>query len=307
MRNLGSRFGILLLTGLASVWSPPARAQARRDSPPATQADIERLEKRIDDQQKLIEKLVELQEQYLQALKAALENSSSLRTALGSSTRPAAPDTERPVEPGPAPKTKAAPRKPKKEKLEKPEGFGTVVGKIAGADDAIIYVDDIVAPARGTATMKQEGKRFTPRVLVVTKGTSVVFPNLDAFFHNVFSVSPANSFDLGSYPQGDSRTVKMTRPGVVTVYCNMHPQMVGYVLVVPSSHYVSAGKDGFFRLSNVPVGSHRIVAWAPNAKPISARANVVNGEVVTVELALKKGRVMPHTKKDGLPYGSYER
>jgi hypothetical protein len=87
----------------------------------------------------------------------------------------------------------------------------------------------------------------------------------------------------------------------------MHPQMVGHILVVPNPNYVRAGKDGFFRMPNVPAGKHKIVAWAPNAKPVMAEANVVDGEVVTVELVLKKGYTAPHTKKDGLPYGSYDK
>lgn len=311
MRNLRSR-SIVLLGSLALAWASPARAQSGRGSRPATQADIERLEKKIEDQQKLIDTLVELQRQYLEALNAVFEEAGGAQGGAGAarskppafeSTKPPAP---RPVEPRAT--TAPAPRRPKRpEPAEKPAAFGVVVGKVAGAEDAIVYVDDIVAPTGGTASVKQEGKQFLPKVLVVTKGMTVSFPNLDAFFHNVFSVSPGNTFDLGSYRQGETRTVKMSKTGVVTVYCNMHPQMVGHILVVPSGHYVRAGKDGFFRLANIPAGNRRLVAWAPNAKPMSVSANVVDGEVVTVELALKKGRTMQHRRKDGLPYGSYDR
>ncbi|HMG11616.1 MAG TPA: hypothetical protein VK571_00440, partial [Gemmatimonadaceae bacterium] len=140
----------------------------------------------------------------------------------------------------------------------------------------------------------------------VQKGTKVELPNRDAVFHNVFSVTPEASFDLGSYRQGETKGVAMTRPGVVNVYCNMHPQMVGYVLVVPSSLFVRAGQDGFYRLPNVPSGKHRIVAWAPNAKPVVSEVQVADDEVVTAELEIKRGRALPHTNKDGLAYGSYK-
>jgi hypothetical protein len=93
---------------------------------------------------------------------------------------------------------------------------------------------------------------------------------------------------------------------VVNVYCNMHPQMVGHILVVPNGNYVRAGKDGFFRLSNVPSGHHRVVAWAPDSKPVTAEADVSDAEAATIELELKRGRSGPHLKKDGLPYGSYD-
>jgi plastocyanin len=181
------------------------------------------------------------------------------------------------------------------------------VGKVTGAPDAIVYVEDIVATARGSAVMKQENRQFLPRVLVVPTGTNVQFPNMDALFHNVFSVTPDNSFDLGSYPKGESKGVTMSKPGVISVYCNMHPEMVGYIVVVPNGNYVRAGKDGFFRLQNVPTGRHRIVAWAPDAKPAVAEAEVTETEPVTVELELKKGRGGLHLKKDGMPYGSYEK
>jgi plastocyanin len=313
MSNLHSRSSLLLLGGLVVAWACPASAEPARGSKPATQADIERLEKKIEDQQKLIDSLVELQRQYLEALNAVFAGAGSSPVAGAGRSKPAAFEVSRPPPPRPVEQHAAATsssRKPKRsekpDKPEKPAGFGVVVGKVAGVDDAVIYVDDIVSPAGGSASVKQEGKQFMPKVLVVTKGMTVGFPNLDAFFHNVFSVSPGNTFDLGSYRQGETRTVKMSKTGVVTVYCNMHPQMVGHILVVPNGHYVRAGKDGFFRLANVPAGTRRLVAWAPNAKPMSVSANVVDGEVVTIELALKKGRTMPHTRKDGLPYGSYD-
>jgi hypothetical protein len=82
--------------------------------------------------------------------------------------------------------------------------------------------------------------------------------------------------------------------------------MVGYILVVPSSLFVRAGQDGFYRLPNVPAGKHRLVAWAPNARPVVSEVEVADDEVVTSELEIKKGRELPHTNKDGLPYGSYQ-
>ena len=148
--------------------------------------------------------------------------------------------------------------------------------------------------------------RPLPRVMAVQKGMRVDFPNLDAVFHNVFSVTPDNSFDLGSYRQGESKSVTMSKPGVISVYCNMHPQMVGHILVVPNSFYTRAGADGFYRLANVPSGKHKLVAWAPNAKPVAMDVEVVEDEVTTVEMEIKKGREAPHLNKDGMPYGSYK-
>jgi plastocyanin len=299
------------LAALAADAGADSRGRAKRK--PATQADIERLEQQLAAQQRLIDDLIALHQQYLEAL-VRLGGGKSAADRPASIDRPAVEKVavpDRPIEKADKPAEKAADRpaektaaKPAEKKKEK--GAGTVVGQVSGVTDAVVYVEDISASTGGSATMSQEGKQFSPQVLVVQKGMKVSFPNRDAIFHNVFSMSPDNTFDLGSYKQGDTKTVTMSRPGVVTVYCNMHPQMVGHILVVPSGHYVRAGKDGFFKLPDVPAGKHRIVAWAPNSKPVTVDAAVADGEVVTVELALKKGRAGVHTKKDGMPYGSYD-
>jgi plastocyanin len=316
----GSRLALVTLaSGLGITLAPAAQAQPRNRPAPApavTKADVERLDKKIEDQQRRLDKLIKLQIQYLQQLAAMTDDKSS--GGVASEPKPPDPKVDAPpakpdaptkptvataAEPKPKAAAVAVAPKPK----PKPEAVGNVVGKVTGAADAVVYVEDIVVPARGTATMKQENKEFSPQVLVVQKGTTVQFPNLDAFFHNVFSVTPDNSFDLGSYRQGETKGITMSKPGVVNVYCNMHPQMVGHILVVPNGNYVRAGKDGFFWLSNVPAGHHRIVAWAPDSKPTVAEADVTDTEAVTVELELKKGRNGPHLKKDGLPYGSYDK
>jgi plastocyanin len=297
------------LLGLGFLFAPAAEAQPR--SRPASRADIDRLDRKIEDQQRRIDKLVKLQVQYLQSLAAMADGGPP--PAVAPEPPPPEPklDAPQPAERRPSVAAEPRPRpaamlevKPKKPRSEL---VGSVVGKVIGVADAIVYVDDIVATTRGSATMKQENKEFVPAVLVVQRGTTVQFPNLDAVFHNVFSVTPDNSFDLGSYRQGEAKSITMSKPGVVSVYCNMHPQMVGHILVVPNGNYVRAGKDGFFRISNVPVGHHRIVTWAPGAKPASVETEVSEAEAVTVELELKRSRSGPHLKKDGLPYGSYDK
>lgn len=313
---------IFLAAAPREAWSQPRKAPAAKPKP-ATQADIDRLEKKIAEQQRMLEKLVLLQQQYLRQLVALMPDS-------GGGAPP--PDVVAKVEPRPEPKPPTAPKSdaqiengaqkpaekpvakadpkadPKAAKPAPKKGKGgTLVGKVkGGGGDTYVYIADIVASAQGTATMKQEGKQFVPRVMAVQKGTRVEFPNLDAVFHNVFSVTPDNSFDLGSYRQGESKSVTMTKPGVVSVYCNMHPQMVGYILVTPSGYYTRAGGDGFYRLANVPAGKHKVVAWAPNSKPVAMEVEIVEDEVTTLELEVKRGRETPHLNKDGMPYGSYK-
>jgi plastocyanin len=301
-------FALLAVTGLGVALVPQARAQPRRAAP-ALRADIDRLDKKIDEQERRLDRLIKLQLQYLQALGEVSDGAPLPPPPPSDPPGEPRPDAAKPPAPATAPAAgerkplRPAPVEPSRKRAE----LGAVVGKVTGAPDAIVYVEDIVATARGSAVMKQENRQFLPRVLVVPKGTSVQFPNMDALFHNVFSVTPDNSFDLGSYPKGESKGITVSKPGVISVYCNMHPEMIGYILVVPNGNYARAGKDGFFRLQNVPAGHHRIVAWAPDAKAVVVEAEVTEAEPVTVELELKKGRSGLHLKKDGMPYGSYEK
>ena len=295
---------VTLIAMLAIMCRPEiAQSQPKKKQKFATQADIERIEKKIDEQQALVMKLIALQQQYLQQLVALAGDPPPPTVA---------------ANPAPTPMTDSKPvMKPAVVTMKKPElqepakpakpAFGTIVGKVKGGGGAaVVYIDMPGPSVRATATMKQEGKQFAPNMLVVQKGTRVDFPNMDAVFHNVFSVTPDNSFDLGSYRQGESKSVTLSKPGVVTVYCNMHPQMVGHVLVVPNALFARTGADGFYKIANVPAGKHRIVAWAPNAKPVVAEVEVADSEAATVELEVKRRGSTPHNNKDGMPYGSYK-
>lgn len=74
-------------------------------------------------------------------------------------------------------------------------------------------------------TVNQKGKAFSMKTLTVKVGDTVNFLNKDDFFHNVFSLSDAKFFDLGSYPQGESKSVVFDQVGTVEVECAIHPEM----------------------------------------------------------------------------------
>jgi plastocyanin len=115
------------------------------------------------------------------------------------------------------------------------------------------------------AEVKQEGRRFEPQVVVIPAGSSVTFPNADPIFHNIFSLSGAKKFDLGYYPAGQTRIVKFDQPGVVQVYCHLHPNMYAAIVVVPNRWYTKPGDDGSFSFHDVPPGTYSLVAWHMNA------------------------------------------
>jgi len=112
-----------------------------------------------------------------------------------------------------------------------------------------------------TETLNQQGARFEPDLIVIPTGSTVEFPNLDPIFHNVFSLSKIQPFDLGYYPQGQSRAVKFNSPGVIQVYCHIHANMYAAIVVTASPWFQKPTADGSFSFSNVPAGRYRLTAW----------------------------------------------
>ena len=105
----------------------------------------------------------------------------------------------------------------------------------ADASNAVVWIEGPRGAGAGqTIRMAQESKRFVPRVAIVSRPGTVEFPNNDPVYHNVFSVSGSNRFDLGLYRSGASKSRSFAEPGLVRVYCNIHPQMVGFLMVVDS-------------------------------------------------------------------------
>jgi plastocyanin len=107
-------------------------------------------------------------------------------------------------------------------------------------------------PPPGHAVMLQKNKMFTPHILAVTTGTAVDFPNADPIFHNAFSSYDGQIFDVGLYPPGSSKSVRFSRPGVVRVFCNIHPSMSAIILVLNTPWFTQTDKDGSFRMGAPP-------------------------------------------------------
>ncbi|HUI77811.1 MAG TPA: hypothetical protein VLY24_07830 [Bryobacteraceae bacterium] len=112
-----------------------------------------------------------------------------------------------------------------------------------------------------TVQIEQHNSRFEPDLVVIPVGSSVEFPNDDAIFHNVFSLSGAQPFDLGYYPKSQSRTVKFNHAGIVQVYCHIHSNMYAAIVVTASPWYGRPAADGSFSWSNIPAGHYRLIAW----------------------------------------------
>lgn len=114
-------------------------------------------------------------------------------------------------------------------------------------------------------TIEQEDRQFVPDLVVVRAGSTVSFPNMDAIFHNVFSLSKPRSFDLGNYSKGQTRKVVFPAPGIVYVYCHLHPNMAASIVITPNQWSARVDADGQFHLTGVPPGKYTAVAWHKTA------------------------------------------
>ena len=177
----------------------------------------------------------------------------------------------------------------------------------ADASNAVVWLEGTrraAEPGAARGQMKSAQKKFTPRVVVVPRTATVDFPNVDPIYHNVFSVSGGNRFDLGLYRSGASRSKEFDQAGLVRVYCNIHPQMVGFVMVVDSDFAAVTGPDGKFRFEGVPAGSWTLKAWHEEAGEVSDPVTVhARGETAApVRLDASAFKPQPHKNKYGKDY-----
>ena len=185
----------------------------------------------------------------------------------------------------------------------------------SGNEDVVVWLmpldhDMRQAPARARHyQMVQKDKQFHPHVLAVPVGAPVEFPNLDPWFHNVFSLYKGERFDLGLYEAGTSRTVHFDRPGVSFIFCNIHPEMSAYVLALETPYFAVSNRRGQIRIANVPPGRYRIEVWFERAE--STEMAKLSREVTVTDPTTSIGRIEvresplaipPHDDKHGQPY-----
>jgi hypothetical protein len=131
--------------------------------------------------------------------------------------------------------------------------------------------------------MDQRDEQFMPRVLAVTVGTTVDFPNSDKTFHNVFSLSPIRRFNLGRFPPGRTGSVRFDRPGIVPVFCDIHSHMSAYVLVFSHPFFSLSDENGRYEIGGVPPGPYTLRVWSELGTAPTRRVTVTEGGVVEAD------------------------
>ena len=173
--------------------------------------------------------------------------------------------------------------------------------------EVVVYVADYEEPVRAEVQIVQRNREYVPRVLPVAVGTEVSFPNADEIEHNVFSHSAIADFDLGRFGKGRSKAVRFEKVGVAEIFCNVHKNMVAYVVVAPNPAFAVTRADGAFELRGVPLGRHRLAIWERFAKPRlqEIEVDVATGGIARIApIAIREQSESdpPHKNKFGTDY-----
>ncbi len=148
------------------------------------------------------------------------------------------------------------------------QGRVTVSDRKAGSSsDAVIVATPIdvreTPLGRGQAEITVTAGQFAPNTLLIEPGTTVRFTNRDVLYHNMFSRSAGNRFDLGSIAPGYARAVHFERAGVVEVYCELHPREVAHIVVAPRRSSTRPQANGTYLLAGLTPGPYTVRAWHP--------------------------------------------
>lgn len=166
---------------------------------------------------------------------------------------------------------------------------------IKSAENIAVYVDAIPdkkfdAP-KEPVVVDQRKMAFIPHVVAVQQGTTVEFLNSDPVGHNVYWPSISGnkklSHNLGTWPKGEKKPFQFNDLGTASLLCNVHPEMSGYVVVVPTPYFAVTDKDGNFEIKNIPAGKYTLKTWSEDGKPTSQAVDV-SAATSTVELTVKK-------------------
>lgn len=158
---------------------------------------------------------------------------------------------------------------------------------------ALVYIDKVEGKEpsipKKNLFVSQKGLVFKPHILPIIKGTTVDFTNNDNVVHNVF-VPPgsATRFNLGTYGAGVTKTVTFDEFGEVTLLCNVHAEMLGYIIVLQNPYFALTDKKGNFEIKDVPAGTYQLKVWHEKLRETSQEVVVEAGKTASVEFKKKE-------------------
>ncbi len=177
---------------------------------------------------------------------------------------------------------------------------GDVKGKVSAtglksAENIAVYIDTIPdkkfdAPVQHVS-VDQRNSTFTPHTLAILRGTTVDFLNSDQVAHNVYwpSIGSDKKFrhSLTIISPGHTKSFQFSDLGTAQLLCNLHPEMVGYLVIVPTPYFALTGNDGTFTIKNVPSGTYTLKTWSEDGKPTTQTITVTDA-TTSVDVVVKK-------------------
>jgi plastocyanin len=153
---------------------------------------------------------------------------------------------------------------------------------------AVVYLEDapIDPNAKMTARIDNRQMAFVPFVTVIPAGGKVTFHNSDPFPHNVFSPD-ADKFNMGTISHNQMLVHAFPKAGEYSLLCNLHPGMLGYIVVAPSSYFAKTDAKGHYAMKGVPPGAYKITAWSPRL-PTETKSVDVKGGDATLDFELHR-------------------
>lgn len=184
---------------------------------------------------------------------------------------------------------------------------GLAAGTTVYLEGGPASVKEALAPQpKRKVAITQKNSAFAPSAVVVTAGSVVDFPNEDKIYHNVFSLTEGNEFDLGLYRGGVSKTVTLKKTGEIDIYCNIHPDMIAKVLVVETPYVASVAGDGKYSFADVPAGTWTVKFWSPDHEAVSKTVTVAGADARTDASLKRRKESKAHLNKNGEQYGRYK-
>ncbi len=175
---------------------------------------------------------------------------------------------------------------------------GSLKGKVKvfrarHSGDVVVYLEGAnlnkeLSPPTEHAVLDQKNLVFIPRVLPILKGTTVDFKNSDDVQHNVFAPGDAEKFNLGTWGLGEEREFTFNNPGEVVILCNVHSEMVAYILVLENPYFSLTDKEGNFTIQNIPPGTYSVKTWHEKQKSEPLEVTISVGMTEEIHLELKK-------------------
>ena len=176
-----------------------------------------------------------------------------------------------------------------------------VDGKGKPLVDAIVYLmpsQPIPLAKAKHVIIDQVDKEFVPRVSVVQSGTAIDFPNHDNIRHQVYSFSPAKTFELKLYSGRPSALVVFDKAGRAVLGCNIHDHMIAWVLSVDTPWFAQTDAQGRAKLPDMPAGSYEMLVWHPGvAKPIS-QGQIDTSTLVERSIKIETGALVGASRSD---------